>query len=369
MKIKGLVIFGLIIAVMAMMVIVPGCTPVAAPPTTAAAETAAAETAAATTAAAETTAAPKGDTTIGFSSAGRFSLALIAGEVYLRTFAEEKGWIFITAIAENDAAKQAQDIEDLLARNVDLVEIMAVDSKAIISSIQSVHAAGLKAVGYMRPQDPNGADKYDGFAGQDTVAQAYDGAIELSKLMDADGVKPADVKALHIVGDPKDENALKRKEGFEKAAKELGWTIAAEVTCDGWNLDKALTGATNALEADKGINVVLLASDYLWPGVKTALQNQGMLKKAGEAGHVYVASQDVFPIAVDDIKAGYIDTSCVLDMGGMAKIATDMAERLLNGEVFDDTTTPKQFNWMAAPVVTLANIDTTPNLWGVEFHP
>lgn len=369
MKIKGLVILGLIITVLALVVFIPGCTPEAAPPTTAAAVTTAAETAAAETAAAETTAAPKGDTTIGFTSAGRFSLALIAGEVYLRTFAEEKGWIFITSIAENDSAKQAQDIEDLIARNVDLVEIMAVDSKAIISSIQSVHAAGLPCVGYMRPQDPNGADKYDGFSGQDTVAQAYDAAIELSKIMEKDGVKAADVKALHVVGDPKDENALKRKEGFEKACAELGWTIAAEITCDGWNLDKALTGATNALEADKGINVALLASDYLWPGVKTALQNQGMLKKAGEAGHVYVASQDVFPIAVDDIKAGYIDTSCVLDMGGLAKTATEMAEMILSGKVLDDTTTPPQFNWSKAPVITLANIDSTPNLWGVEFHP
>jgi len=29
------------------------------------------------------------------------------------------------------------------------------------------------------------------------------------------------------------------------------------------------------------------------------------LKKRGEKGHVYIASQDLFPVGVDDIKAGY----------------------------------------------------------------
>jgi len=306
--------------------------------------------------------------TVGFSSVGRFSLAFIAGEEYLKRYSEANGWNYISAIAENDAAKQSQDIDDLVARNVDVVIAMAVDSKAIISSIRSVHAAGIPIVGYMRPQDPNASVKFDAFAGQDTVAQAYDAAIAVSKMMDADGVNAKDVRVLHVVGDPKDENALKRKQGFENAAKELGWTIVSEIVCDAWSLDKALTGATNALEADNSINLALLASDYLWPGVKTALQNQDMLKKRGEKGHVYIASQDLFPVGVDDIKAGYMDASTVLDMNGMAVTAIEMVKRLFAGETFSETTTPKQFNWMAGPTITKENIDTEKNLWGVEFH-
>ena len=94
-----------------------------------------------------------------------------------------------------------------------------------------------------------------------------------------------------------------------------------------------------------------------------------MLKKRGEKGHVYIASQDLFPVGVDDIKAGYMDASTVLDMNGMAITAIEMAKRLLNGEKFSETTTPKQFNWMKGPTITKDNIDTESNLWGVEFHP
>jgi ABC-type sugar transport system substrate-binding protein len=307
--------------------------------------------------------------TVGFSNTAHFSLAFIAGEEYLKRYSEQNGWKFIAAIAENDAAKQSQDIDDLVARGVDIVIAQAVDSKAIISSIRSVHAAGIPIVGYMRPQDPDAKEKFDAFAGQDTVAQAYDAAMAVGKMMKEDGVDPKKVRALHVIGDPKDENALNRKKGFENAAQELGWTIVSEIICDAWNLDKALTGATNALEADNSINVALLASDYLWPGVKTALQNQDMLKKRGEKGHVYIASQDLFPVGVDDIKAGYMDASTVLDMNGMAVVAIEMAKGLLAGEKFSETTTPKQFNWMKGPTITKDNIDTEPNLWGVEFHP
>ncbi|NDR55431.1 sugar ABC transporter substrate-binding protein [Aliiruegeria sabulilitoris] len=309
------------------------------------------------------------DMTIGFSSVGRFSLAFIAGETYLGRFAEERGWKYLSAIAENDAAKQSQDIDNLIARGVDAVIVMAVDSKAIESSVRAAHSEGIPVIGYMRPQDPGSTHLYDGFAGQDTVAQAYDAAIEMSKMLDEDSVAASDVKVLHVIGDPKDENALKRAEGFKKAAEEKGWEIVSEIICDGWSLDMALTGATNALESDSSINAVLLASDYLWPGVRTALQNRDKLHKRGEEGHVYIASQDVFPVAVDSIKEGYMDTSTLLDMYGMAVTAMDMTERLLAGEEFSETTTPKKVNWMSGVTITADNVETQEGLWGAEFHP
>ncbi len=307
--------------------------------------------------------------TVGFSSVGRFALSFIAGERYLKRYSEENGWKFISAIAENDAAKQSQDIDNLVARGCDVIIAMAVDSKAIVSSIRSVHSEGIPIVGYMRPQDVGDSDKFDAFAGQDTVAQAYDSAITVGKMMEQDGVQAKNVRALNVIGDPKDDNALYRKAGFEKAAKELGWNIVSEIICDKWSIDKALTGSINALEADSSINVVLLASDYLWPGVKTALEKKDMLRKRGEKGHVYVASQDLFPGGVDDIKAGYIDASTVLDMHGMAVIAIEMTKRLLEGEKFSETTTPKRFTLLNGATITKENVDTEKNLWGVEFHP
>jgi|SaaInl7_200m_RNA_FD_contig_81_86152_length_1531_multi_5_in_0_out_0_1 ABC-type sugar transport system substrate-binding protein len=306
---------------------------------------------------------------IGFSSVGRFSLAFIAGEKYLERYSKAEGWDFISAIAENDAAKQAQDIDDLVARGVDLVIIMAVDSNAINSTVRALHADDIPMIGYMRPQDPSAKVLYDAFAGQDTVAQAYDASISVKKMMAKNGLKGSDVRILHVVGDPKDENALLRKKGFEKAAAENGWKIVSEITCDGWSLDKALTGSTNALEADSSINMVMLASDYLWPGVKTALKNKSKLFKRGEKGHVYIASQDLFPVGVDDIEAGYMDASTILDMGGMAITAIEMAKRVLAGEKFTENTTPKKQNWMAGRTITIDNLHTEEALWGLEFHP
>lgn len=314
-------------------------------------------------------AASKKKLKIGFSNIARFSLAFIAGEEYLRRLSEENGWKYRAAIAEGDAAQQAQDIEDFIAQGVDIVIAMAIDAKAITSSVQSAHAAGVPIFGYMRPQDPDAVDKFDFFSGQDAEAQAYDTAVELKKIMDKDGVKAKDVRVLHIIGDLADQNALDRKRGFEKACKEYGWTIAAEVVAHGWNLDDALTGSTNALEADSTINAALIASDYLFPGLKTALQNQGKLKKRGEKGHVYVGSQDIFPVGVDAIRDGYIDASGFFDMGGMAKVTIEQIKMMLNKETVDQTTTPKRYNVLRGAVITIDNVETTPFMWGIEFHP
>jgi len=299
---------------------------------------------------------------IGLSLAGRYSLAFIAGEDYMRRTADEKGFFVVTTVAENDVVKQAQDIDDLIARGVDCVIALPIDSKAIVSSIEAAHAAGLPIITYNRMEDPDAAEKSDAFVGQDTVAQAYDAAVELSKILEADGLAAEDVKILHIQGDLRDENALNRIEGFETAAAEFGWEIVAEVPTE-WNPDIALNGTTNALQANKDINVMFVASDYLWPSVKTAMQSQDVLYPRGDDKHIYVASQDVFPVGYQDIIAQLIDTNAVFDVGQMSVQAIEIAEKLMNGEELSDRIFALQ-----GRVATFDNVADMENLWGKEYQ-
>lgn len=336
-----------------------GCKTTTTSTTTAAETTVATETTVAET---TTSAAGGAKKIIGLSLAGRNSLAFIAGEDYIKRTADQKGIFVTTTVAESDSVKQSQDIDDLIARGVNSIIAIPVDSKAIVSSIVAAHKAGIPFIAYNRMEDPNASEKSDAFVGQDTVAQAYDGAVELSKILEADGVKPENVSVLHVEGDLKDENALSRIEGFKKAAAEFGWKIVAEVPSE-WNPDKALNGVTNALQANKDINVIFLASDFLWPAVKTAMQTHDVLYPRGNAKHIYVCSQDVFPIGYQDVKNKLIDVDTVFDVGAWSVQAVEIAEKLMNGEKLTQS-----IYAMRGAVATFDNIDKIPNLWGKEYQ-
>jgi len=310
----------------------------------------------------ETVQVESGEKVIGLSLAGRYSLAFIAGEDYIRRTADEKGIFVVTTVAENDVVKQAQDIDDLIARGVDCVVAVPIDSKSIVSSIEAAHAADLPFITYNRMEDPDASERSDAFVGQDTVAQAYDAAVELSKILEADGLAAEDVKILHIQGDLRDENAVNRIDGFEKAAEEFGWEIVAEVPTE-WNPDIALNGTTNALQANKEINVMFVASDFLWPSVKTAMQSQDVLYPRGEDGHIYVASQDVFPVGYQDILTQLIDTDAVFDVGQMSVRTVEIAEQLMNGEELSERIFALQ-----GRVATFDNVADMENLWGKEYQ-
>ena len=139
---------------------------------------------------------------IGLSIAGRYSLAFVAGEDYMKRMADERGWFLTIAVAENDVTKQAQDIEDLIVKKVNVVVCIPIDSKAIVSSIESSHKSKIPFITYMRQEDPaaTGEAKADSFCGQDTVAQAYDAAMALAPILAKDGVKAEDVKILNVIG-------------------------------------------------------------------------------------------------------------------------------------------------------------------------
>jgi ABC-type sugar transport system substrate-binding protein len=300
---------------------------------------------------------------VGHSMVGRWALVFVAGEYYLQRGFSEKGVRMITAVAESDTVKQAQDIEDFIARGVDALLVLPIDQKAIVASIQRAKEAGIPLVTYNRPSDPESDIKEDAFSGQDSFIQAYDAAVELEKILRADGMKPEDVRILHILGHLRDQNAVNRKNGFEKAANEFDWKIIAEVPSE-WNPDKTLPQTTNALVAHPEINTIFLASDFLIEPVVAAMKAQDKWHPRGHGKHIYFASQDVNPNCIDRVRDGYIDTNTLWDVKGWCYQATDYVQMILEGNP------PKEpFKLMRGVTTTQENIDELgpEKVWGMEF--
>lgn len=287
---------------------------------------------------AETEAGP-GDIDVGISFASKQTIFYQQAEDMLKQAA--KNWeqetgrkmnITVT-VADADVARQAANIEDLIARQPDIILMVPQDSKAIVASIKAAHRAGIKAMTFIRAASPDAEEPADAHVGLDTINQAYVAGRYLLKMMEDDGVEP---KIIHVIGDLRDENAVNRQLGFEKAVREFDATILTTVPSE-WNPDKALSGLSAALQAYPDANALFVASDFLLGAVQTACERVGKWAPYGEPNHMYHANVDVQPNALVPIEQGYIDVNTLWDHYKQGIAAVETIAALVDGQTLPTT--------------------------------
>ena len=100
-------------------------------------------------------------------------------------------------------------------------------------------------------------------------------------------------KAMIVLGDLGDMNAIGRRDGFEAAIKgnEDFIEVVARVPSE-WNQEKAQAGVVNALQANPDINFIFTSSDFLLPSIVSALKSSDKYHKSGEPDHVVLGGFD-----------------------------------------------------------------------------
>jgi len=260
-------------------------------------------------------------------------------------------------VADGDVGRQNAQIRDLIGLQPAVIFVAPKDSKAIVSSIAAAQAQNIPVVTHMRDSDPEAAVRPVTFLGIDAFDQGYSTAKKLFEIMEADGVDP---KVINVMGDLGDENAVLRSEGLKKAAEEAGAEVVQDVPT-GWNPDKALSGLSAAIQANPEANAVFVGSDHLIQGVRTALERADRWAPRGDPKHMYLGSQDVFPIAIEMIEQGYIDANTAYDIGVISKQAAAVVEAILAGEAVEPSYA------MKGRVATAENIADMPDLWSREM--
>lgn len=269
--------------------------------------------------------------------------------------------------ADNDVTKQANDIKDLLAKGCEVIFCPCLDSEAILQSVVEVHEAGAIYVSYCREVSPNatGDQVPDVTVNFSSEEQAYVGLMELFEIMEEDGVEP--IYMIDVHGDVTDENAVNRETGLRRALADSGLEDLGVTVVDSgrWESDVALANTEAALQAHPEANVLYTSSDFMMPGIQTALENADKWYPHGEEGHVYISSSDMFPIGIELLRAGYIDTA--VDQGcynfavGAAKSAFD----LLEGKEVE----PVQLILGAqANYKNIEEVIETTSLWGFDYQ-
>lgn len=247
------------------------------------------------------------------------------------TMAEEKGHTVYSTNADNDASTQISDIESLIERSPDVIVYTAVDAASLQPSIENAKAQGIKVVG---------VDSCCGIEVDDASvmdSQGQNGVIQgemLLKWLDEEEGRTAQIG--YIVGMYSMEAAMPRMYEFQTIAEaddRCEWLVDQE--CE-WSGATAVSITEDWIQKYPDMNVFACMSDEIAIGAIQALKAAGK-----DMDEVLVMGVDGSEAAMEYLRSGELDGSAARDMDKEVEIAIDAAERLCNGETFDDVIEPE----------------------------
>lgn len=227
--------------------------------------------------------------------------------------AEKAGVKLAVADAGDDSAKQQNDIEDLLSRNVSVLIVNPVDSDAVAPAVQNAVSLGIKVISVDRVV--NGVD-VDCQIASDNVAGAKIATEYLIEQI-GEGAKVAELQ-----GVPGASATIDRGAGFHEAADEV-LDVAASQSA---NFERAegMSVMENILQSEPELKGVFAHNDEMALG---ALQAIAASKK-----DIKVVGFDATDDAVNEVKAGKMTATVAQKPELMGETAILTAIKLIAGE-------------------------------------
>jgi ABC-type sugar transport system substrate-binding protein len=280
----------------------------------------------------------------------------VANEKAMKAEAAKLGVDYVLVIAEGDANKQNQQVENLIAQGANALVIAPKDGAAIVAAVKKAKGAGVPVVMNNRPVQGETLPDLQVLSDNYVMAkQALQWFVDKAKS------QKKTYNALLLIGNLGDENAIERKKGHSEviAANKGIIKVVAEVPSE-WKHEVALAGMQNAFQAHPEIDLIITPSDFLFPPIKSVLEQLGRWKKIGEKGHVAIVSFDGDENGMQYMKDGYdwVDAAQAADKTGVTCI--DWAVKLAKGQ-------KPPSNVMRDPgvIVTTDNLKTVgPTIWG-----
>ncbi|WCJ60200.1 sugar ABC transporter substrate-binding protein [Fontisphaera persica] len=263
----------------------------------------------------------------------------------------------IQAIADGDANRQIEQVRNFITRKVDGIVMVPKDAKACLPIIKAANAANIPMVLFNRPPEKSEARSVA------VVADNFELTRETVRWMIGEARKTGRKhKAMVLIGDLGDINAIGRRDGFDAAVKEAPEVIevVARIPTE-WSQEKAQAGVVNAFQANPDISFIFTSSDSLLPSIVSALKATGRYKKAGEPGHVILGGFDGDATAYQMLVEGYLDATGVQDVYFEVKACLQAIEDLRGGKVVPEVIKDPGF------VIHQGNLkEMAPRMWGAN---
>ncbi len=265
--------------------------------------------------------------------------AWVAAWERLKSECSRNNAVMLEAVADGDANRQLEQVKTFISRKVDGLIIVPKDAKTVIPMIKAANAASIPVVLFNRPSDPTDAPHT--VIAPDNFSLAKETVNHLITLARKTGAKQ---KAMILMGDLGDINAIGRRDGFEAAVLEAGDAVevVSRIPTE-WNQEKALAGVQSALQLHPDIGLIFTSSDFMFPSIKSVLSSLGRWKKSGEPGHVILGGFDGDATAYQWLKEGYVDATGVQDFFWEAEMAVKVLVDATAGKPTPDRLDDKGF--------------------------
>ena len=267
----------------------------------------------------------------------------------------------VESIADSDSSRQLQQIRNFVARGVDGIIMVPKDAKTCIPAIKTANEAGIPIVLFNRPAAESAEIR--------TVAVVADNrklARETVAFMLEEARKTGKKhKAMVVVGDLGDMNAIGRKDGFYDAVKgnEDIIDVVSEVPSE-WNQEKAQSGVVNGLQANPDISFLFTSSDFLFPSIVSALKSSDKYHPIGHEKHVILGGFDGDATAYQMMLDGYLDATGVQDVYFEAEQTVQAVFDLIEGKQ------PEKLILDPGFVIHQANLEEKKSrMWGANITP
>lgn len=217
--------------------------------------------------------------------------------------------------AQNDSAKEASGIEDLIAKKVAVIAINPTDSDAIVPTIKKINGAKIPVVTVDR--GANGGTVVAHIA-SDNVAGGKMAAEYVAKRLNGTG------NVVMLEGIAGTSAARDRGKGFREGLKKFpGMKLVAVQTAD-FDRAKGLSVMENILQAQKEIDAVFAQNDEMALGAIQAIEAAKRQKE------MFVVGFDAIGDALAAVKAGKMAATVAQQPKEMGRLAVEAAVKIIN---------------------------------------
>jgi ribose transport system substrate-binding protein len=230
----------------------------------------------------------------------------------------EKGIKVITVDAKGDAATQVNQIQDLLAQNIDALIYIPAGATAASVPVKAAKAAGVPVINIDRNTDGAPGDT---FIATDSVESARQVCDWIAKQAGGKG------EMLIIHGQKGTTPEVDRSKGCGIALKNYpDIKVVGELWSEGWHQDEGFKLTADLLQAHPKTRIIFGQADALALGAAQAV------KVANPDHRIWVAGFDGDTAALKALKDGVFDVTATQQTQKMGRMGLDAAIALVKGD-------------------------------------
>lgn len=227
--------------------------------------------------------------------------------------ATKQGMEVVVVDAQNDSAKQSNDVDDLIQQGVNALLINPTDSSAISTVVQTANSLGIPVITLDRSADQG---EVAALVASDNVKG---GQMAAEYIVDQLG---KDTKVIELEGVPGASATRERGKGFHDIADEQ-LNVVAKQAAD-FDRTKGLTVTENLLQGNPDAKAIFAHNDEMALGAIEAIQSSGK--------DIMVIGFDGNDDALKSIEAGNLTATVAQQPELIGQLAVGAAKDVLQGK-------------------------------------